>query len=81
MVLVKAALVTQAGKLYMRAKEPEQALDVLEKGGLFSEAGEVAVRLKEFSRAASLFREAGEDPPAAGAAANPPGSDGQLPLL
>jgi len=58
-------LVTQAGKLYMRAKEPEQALDVLEKGSLFSEAGEVAVRLKEFSRAASLFREAGELPRAA----------------
>ena len=58
-------LVMQAGKLYMRAEEPELALDVLEKGGLNSEAGEVAVRLKSYAQAASLFRDAGDLPRAA----------------
>ncbi len=58
-------LVGQAGKLYMRAKEPERALDVLEKGGLNKEAGEIALKLSEYARAAKLFRDAGELPRAA----------------
>jgi tetratricopeptide (TPR) repeat protein len=58
-------LVMQAGKLYMRAKEPELALTVLEKGGLNAEAGEVALRLKSYAQAANLFREASDLPRAA----------------
>ena len=58
-------LVMQAGKLYMRAKEPELALTVLEKGGLTAEAGEVALRLKSYTQAANLFREASDLPRAA----------------
>lgn len=58
-------LVGQAGKLYMRAKEPARALDVLEKGGLNKEAGEIALKLQEYARAAKLFRDAGELPRAA----------------
>ncbi|MDP6980439.1 MAG: protein kinase [Myxococcota bacterium] len=58
-------LVGQAGKLYMRAKEPGRALDVLEKGGLNKEAGEIALKLQEYARAAKLFRDAGELPRAA----------------
>jgi tetratricopeptide (TPR) repeat protein len=58
-------LVMQAGKLYMRAKEPELALTVLEKAGLNAEAGEVALRLKSYAQAANLFREASDLPRAA----------------
>ena len=58
-------LVVQAGKLYMRAKEPELALAVLEKAGLNAEAGEVALRLKSYAQAANLFREASDLPRAA----------------
>ncbi|MCP4039809.1 MAG: protein kinase [bacterium] len=53
-------LVGQAGKLYLRAKEPELALAVLEKGGLCKEAGEIALQLHEFAKAATMFREAGD---------------------
>lgn len=60
-------LVGQAGKLYLRAKEPELALNVLEKGGLYLEAGEIALQLKQFGRAATLFRDAGELPRSADA--------------
>ncbi len=60
-------LVGQAGKLYLRAKEPERALEVLEKGGLYVDAGQIALQLGEFARAATLFRDAGELPRAADA--------------
>ena len=60
-------LVGQAGKLYLRAKEPERALEVLEKGSQFLEAGEIALKLKEFARAATLFRNGGDLPRAANA--------------
>jgi len=58
-------LAGQAGKLYMRAKQPDLALAVLEKGGLCREAGEIALQLREFAKAADLFREANDLPRAA----------------
>ncbi|MFT5442841.1 MAG: tetratricopeptide (TPR) repeat protein [Myxococcota bacterium] len=60
-------LVGQAGKLYMRAKEPELAMEILRKGGLHAEAGDVALKLQRFAEAASLFRDAGQLPRAADA--------------
>lgn len=60
-------LSAQSGKLFLRAKEPERALAVLEKGGLYLDAGEIAVQLKQFTKAATLFRDAGALPKAAAA--------------
>jgi tetratricopeptide (TPR) repeat protein len=61
--LIKMAV--QAGKLYLRAREPQHALVVLEMGGCFEEAGGIALQLKQFAKASSLFRDAGELPRAA----------------
>ncbi len=53
-------LVRQAGKLFLKAQEPEKALDVFERGGCSLEAGEVASKLGNHEAAAVHFRQAGD---------------------
>ncbi len=53
-------MVVQSGRLYMRGREPEKAMEVLQSGECYVEAGEVALRLKQFGRAAEFFRDSGD---------------------
>lgn len=53
-------LIRQAGKLFMKAEDPEKAFEVFERGGCELEAAEVAVTLGKHAEAATHFRAAGE---------------------
>jgi tetratricopeptide (TPR) repeat protein len=53
-------LVRQAGKLFLKAQDPEKALNVFERGGCSLEAGEVAASLGNHEAAAAHFRQAGD---------------------
>ncbi len=53
-------LVRQAGKLFLKAEDPEKALEIFERGGCSLEAGEVAARLGNHDAAAIHFRQAGD---------------------
>ena len=55
----------QSGRLFMKGKEPERAMAILEKGDCQKEAGEVALKLGQFGKASELFRDAGDLPRAA----------------
>lgn len=53
-------LVRQAGKLYMKAEEPEKALEIFVRGGCALESGEICALMGDHETAASHFRQAGE---------------------
>ena len=53
-------LVRQAGKLFLKAEDPEKALEMFERGGCAVEAGEMAARLGDHDVAANHFRQAGD---------------------
>ena len=53
-------LVRQAGKLFLKAGEPDKALHIFVRGGCALEAGEVSVLLGDHESAAMHFRQAGE---------------------
>ncbi len=53
-------LVRQAGKLFLKAEEPERAYAILKRGDCSLEAGEVAVMLGDHEAAAIHFRQANE---------------------
>ncbi len=53
-------LVRQAGKLFLKAKEPDKAYEMFERGGCALEAGEVATLLGNHAVAATHFQQAGE---------------------
>ncbi len=53
-------LVRQAGKLFLKAGDPDKALEIFIRGGCAFEAGEVSVRLGDHESAAIHFRQAGE---------------------
>ena len=53
-------LVRQAGKLFLKAEDPEKALEMFERGGCAVEAGEMAARLGNHEVAANHFRQAGD---------------------
>ena len=53
-------LVRQAGKLFLKAEEPQRAFEIFERGSCSLEAGEVAVSLGDHEAAANHFRQAGE---------------------
>lgn len=53
-------LVRQAGKLFLKAEEPDKALDIFERGGCALEAGEVAATLGQHEAAAAHFRQGGD---------------------
>ena len=55
-----AKLVRQAGKLFLKAKEPERAYEILKRGDCAAEAGEVAVMLGDHESAAIHFRQAND---------------------
>ncbi len=55
-----AKLVRQAGKLFLKAEEPEKALEIFVRGGCAAEAGEVSWLLGDHAAAADHFRQAGE---------------------
>ena len=71
-----AKLVRQAGKLYLRAEDPEKAMAIREKGGCFAEAAELALKLQQYPHAAELFQEA-NDPPRAAEALREAGEDAE----
>lgn len=58
-------LVRQAGKLFLKAEEPERAYGILKRGDCALEAGEVAVMLGNHEAAAIHFRQANDVPRAA----------------
>ncbi|HPG27239.1 MAG TPA: protein kinase, partial [Myxococcota bacterium] len=62
-----AKLVRQAGKLFLKAGEPERAYKMFDRGDCSLEAGEVASRLGDHEAAAAHFRQAGEFEQAANA--------------
>lgn len=53
-------LVRQAGKLFLKAEDPEKALNIFERGGCSLEAGDVATSLGDHATAAGHYRQAGE---------------------
>lgn len=55
-----AKLVRQAGKLFLKAEQPDKALEIFVRGGCALEAGEVAALLGDHEAAAGHFRQAGE---------------------
>ena len=58
-------LVLQSGRLYQRAEQFEQALEILERGNCFAEAAELALRLAQYAKSAQLFQDAGDPEKAA----------------
>lgn len=52
-------LVRQAGKLYLKADEPDKALAIFVRGGCSAEAGEVSALLGDHESAAAHYRQAG----------------------
>lgn len=55
-----AKLVRQAGKLFLKADQPDKALEIFVRGGRSAEAGEVSAMLGDHETAASHYRQAGE---------------------
>jgi len=55
-----AKLVRQAGKLFLKAQQPERAYKMFERGNCSVEAGEVAVLLGNHEQAAQHFRHGGD---------------------
>ncbi len=55
-----AKLVRQAGKLFLKAQQPDKALEIFVRGGCSAEAGEVSAMLGEYEAAASHYRRAGD---------------------
>lgn len=55
-----AKLVRQAGKLFLKAQQPERAYKMFERGNCAIEAGEVAVLLGNHEQAAVHFRSGGD---------------------
>jgi tetratricopeptide (TPR) repeat protein len=53
-------LIRQAGKLFMKAEDPEKAFEIFERGGCEVEAAEVALMLGKHDAAAIHFRAAGD---------------------
>jgi predicted Ser/Thr protein kinase len=53
-------LVRQAGKLYLKAEDPQAAMDVLERGRCDAGAAALAMKLHEFAKAAELFKQCGD---------------------
>ncbi len=52
-------LVRQAGKLYLKAQEPDKALAIFVRGSCSAEAGEVSAMLGDHESAAAHYRQAG----------------------
>ena len=55
-----AKLIRQAGKLFLKAEDPQKAFEVFERGGCEVEAAEVAVSLGNHEAAAVHFRAGGD---------------------
>lgn len=53
-------LVRQAGKLFLKAEQPDKALEIFVRGGCSAEAGEVSAMLGDHEAAASHYRQAGD---------------------
>jgi len=53
-------LVRQAGRLFLKAEDPEKAFEIFDRGGCSVEAGEVASNLGNHEVAALHFRQAGD---------------------
>ncbi|MEM9177117.1 MAG: protein kinase [Myxococcota bacterium] len=55
-----AKLVRQAGKLFLKAEQPDKALEIFVRGNCSAEAGEVSAMLGDHEAAASHYRQAGD---------------------